>query len=187
MQTTEESARDLYVQPGECRVVTEPVVLRTVLGSCVGIVFRVPRLGIGALCHPMLPRCPVNALVKLSASAKDRYVDFVIREMARHLESLGAVRAEIQVKLFGGADVLSVSVDSARPSVGKLNCEAAIRVLAEEGLVVAASSLGGKSGMHIRFRTGTGEVLLRRLDSIPSQERTKSAKKAPLCRSTGEG
>ncbi len=114
-------------------------------------------------------------------------MDFVIREMARRLESLGAVRAEIQVKLFGGADVLSVNVDSARPSVGKLNCEAAIRVLAEEGLVVAASSLGGKSGMHIRFRTGTGEVLLRRLDSIAPVERPNSAKRAPLCRSTDEG
>ena len=39
----------------------EPTILRTLLGSCVGIAFRVPRLGVGALCHPMLPRCPAKA------------------------------------------------------------------------------------------------------------------------------
>jgi len=102
----------------------------------------------------------------MSASAKRRYVDFAIHDMAQHLDSLGAVRAETQVKLFGGADVLSVSEGSTRPSIGKLNCEAAIRVLEEEGFAVAASSLGGKSGVHIRFQTGTGEVFLRRLDSV---------------------
>jgi chemotaxis receptor (MCP) glutamine deamidase CheD len=36
-------------------------------------------------------------------------------------------------------------------------------VLRAEGLAVIASSLGGTSGLNIRFDTRTGEVLLRRL------------------------
>jgi chemotaxis protein CheD len=69
----------------------------------------------------------------------------------------------VQVKLFGGADVLMVTDEASRPSVGRLNCEAAIRVLRDEGLGVIASSLGGTSGVNIKFHTGTGEVLLRRI------------------------
>jgi chemotaxis receptor (MCP) glutamine deamidase CheD len=91
-------------------------------------------------------------------------VDFAIRDVARQLDELGAHRTEVQVKLFGGADVLLVGeAASTKPTVGKLNCEAAIEVLREEGFRVSASSLGGTSGLNIRFDTRTGEVLLRRL------------------------
>jgi chemotaxis protein CheD len=69
----------------------------------------------------------------------------------------------VRVKLFGGADVLLVVNAAARPTVGALNCEAALRVLEEKGFEVVASSLGGTTGVHIKFNTETGEVLLKRL------------------------
>jgi chemotaxis protein CheD len=154
----------VYVQPGESHLVTEPVIFRTVLGSCVGVTFWAPRLGIAALCHPMLPRVPVKSKAKLSLAASRRYVDFAICELARQLDALGAHRNEVQVKLFGGGDVLLVSnPDSSRPTVGKLNREVASKVLRDEGFDVVASSLGGTSGINIQFHTGTGEVRLRRL------------------------
>ncbi len=91
-------------------------------------------------------------------------MDFSIRDLARQFDNLGAHRTEVEVKLFGGADVLLVSEGaSAKATVGKLNCEAAIEVLRAEGFAVTASSLGGTSGLNIRFDTRTGEVLLRRL------------------------
>jgi chemotaxis protein CheD len=180
MPAPEQSIPEVYVQPGECRMVTVPVILRTVLGSCVGITFQVPRLQIGALCHPMLPQCPVQRMASMNAAAGRRYVDFAIREMARHLDSLGAARAETRVKLFGGADVLSIADAGSRPTVGKLNCEAAMRVLKEEGFTVSASSLGGCSGVHIQFQTATGEVLLRRLDTTGEGENPKSERKVHL-------
>ena len=142
MPESDRTLPEVYVQPGESHLVSQPAILRTVLGSCVGIVFMVPRLGIGALCHPMLPHCPANSFGR-SAAAGRRYVDFTIRDMARQLDSLGALRSEAQVKLFGGGDVLSVTEGDSRPTVGRLNCEAALRVLEEEGFSVAASRLGG--------------------------------------------
>jgi chemotaxis protein CheD len=132
----------------------------------VGLTFLVPRLGIGALCHPMLPRYPAGRFQQINVITGRRYVDFAIRDMARQLDSLGAVRAEVQVKLFGGGDVLVVGDDkSRRPTVGKLNSETALCVLEEEGFAIAVSKLGGTSGIHIQFETRTGEVILRRLTS----------------------
>jgi chemotaxis protein CheD len=176
---------EVHLQPGECRLVTKPTVLCTVLGSCVRIAFHVPRLGIGALCHPLLPRFPAHRAAAMSAAVGCRYVDFAVRKVARHLDSLGAARAETQVKLFGGADVLSVADEASRPTVGRLNCEAARRVLEEEGFTVSACSLGGNTGVHIQFHTATGEVLLRRLDSTTAPKRTRSpnpSHRAGICR-----
>ena len=162
MAEADEGLPELYLQPGDSFLVSEPTILRTLLGSCVGIAFWVPRLGLGALCHPMLPRCPSKLGVPLSRSAGRRYVDFAIRDLARQFDALGVRRNEVEVKIFGGGDVLLMVSDAARPTVGRLNGEAAIEVLGDEGLTVTARSLGGTRGVNIHFNTGTGEVLLKR-------------------------
>jgi len=159
----EEGLREVHVQPGESHLVTEPTILRTVLGSCVGVTFRAPRLGVAALCHPMLPLCPKKSDTRMSLAAGRRYVDFAIRDLAEQMNSLGVRRDEVEVKLFGGGDVLLIPDTPLRPTVGRLNCEAAIRALEDLGFVVRASSLGGTSGISIQFSTATGDVLLRRL------------------------
>jgi chemotaxis protein CheD len=176
MPEPEGTLPEIYVQPGESHLVKRPAILRTVLGSCVGVVFLVPRLGIGALCHPMLPRFPANKAGKMNVAAGRRYVDFAIRDMVRQLDALGAERAEAEVKLFGGGDVLLVADGSSRPTVGRLNCEAALRVLEEEGFTISASRLGGTAGVHIQVETGTGEVMLRRLDSDSIGEKQQSSR-----------
>jgi chemotaxis protein CheD len=164
MLETESEASDIYLHPGESYLARKPAIIRTILGSCVGVTFWSARLGVGALTHSQLPRCPTNSFAGLSLAEGRRYVDFSIRDIARQFDALGAHRTEVEVKLFGGADVLLVSDEAAtKATVGKLNCEAAIEVLRDEGLAVIASSLGGSSGLNIRFDTRTGEVLLRRL------------------------
>jgi len=160
-----EGLPEVYLQPGESCLVREPAILRTLLGSCVGIAFRAPRLGAGALCHPMLPRCPQKASATLSRSEGTRYVDFTIRDMARQFDALGAKREEVEVKIFGGGDVLLVFDETTRPTIGRLNREVALMVLEEEGFGLLASSLGGNCGINIYFNTMTGEVLLQRHSS----------------------
>jgi chemotaxis protein CheD len=163
MDGDEDDMREIYVQPGESHLVQEPAVLRTVLGSCVGVTFWHRGMGIGALCHPMLPKHP-EGVVALSVAAARRYVDFAIRELAKRLDALGVRRQETEVKLFGGADVLWVNAPGAqRETVGKQNMDSALRILEEERYHVIASRLGGRSGFHIDFDTTTGQVLLRRL------------------------
>jgi len=155
---------EIYLQPGEMFLAREPTIIRTLLGSCVGISFWSGRMGIGALCHAMLPRCPEGCALGVNPEIGYRYVDFAIRDIARKFDRLGAHRTEVEVKLFGGADVLLGSSEaSARATVGSMNCEAALEVLRTEGFSVTASSLRGKAGLNIRFNTGNGEIRLRRL------------------------
>jgi chemotaxis protein CheD len=114
----------------------------------------------GALCHAILPNCPPE----VGDAEGYRYVDFAIRNLIHRFEELGADRSEIEVKVFGGADVLpSLVTATARGTVGVQNCQRARDVLAEEGLRIAAFDLGGPNGRFIEFNTGTGEVLVRML------------------------
>lgn len=154
---------EIYVQPGESHLVTQPTILRTVLGSCVGITFWHGRLGIAALCHPMLPCAPDNPPATLGFTGEQRYVNIAVRGLAQQFDALGACRSDVHVKVFGGGDVLNVYDESSRPTIGRLNCEMALNVLREEGFRVIASSLRDTCGLNIQFHTGTGEVLLRRL------------------------
>ena len=158
---------DLNLQPGELYLARGPSILRTILGSCVGVTFWSQRLGAGALCHGVLPRCPRVWPLGSQPSDGHRYVDFSIRYLAQQFDALGASRNELVVKVFGGADVLYVAETRRhRATVGALNSKAALDVLAEEGLTVFASDLGGIRGRRIHFHTGTGEVLLYRLKAI---------------------
>jgi chemotaxis receptor (MCP) glutamine deamidase CheD len=163
LETTSE-VLEIYLQPGESYLARKPAIIRTILGSCVGATFWSARLGIGALTHSQLPWGPRDPFSNIALASCHRYVDLSIRDIARQLDALGADRAEMQVKLFGGADVLLVSgTPTMKPSVGKLNCEAALEVLLAEGFHIKASSLGGTLGLKLRFDTRTGEVRLRRL------------------------
>jgi chemotaxis protein CheD len=163
MPEVERGLPDVYLKPGEMFLAREPTIIRTILGSCVGVTFWCARLGIGALCHGMLPRCPRQAGGETSLASRYRYVDFCIQEIARQFDQLGAVRNEVQIKVFGGADVLLMDSSPERPTIGRQNYETAIEILRDEGYTVAASSLGNTFGRKIRFNTGNGEVLQRRL------------------------
>ena len=156
----------IEIQPGESHLALEPGILRTILGSCVGITFWVKRLRIGALCHPMLPTAAAPHASPLNPTQNRRYVDIAIHDMSQQLAALGVNRRETEVKLFGGADVLNVNDRSFRPSVGCLNREAAVRVLRAEGYRLVASSVGGQVGVQIQFNTANGEVLLRRFARV---------------------
>ncbi|MGA2113463.1 MAG: chemotaxis protein CheD [Bryobacteraceae bacterium] len=155
---------DLNLQPGELYLARNPAILRTILGSCVGVTFWSARLGAGAMCHGVLPRSPLAWPAGSTLSDRQRYVDFSIRYLAQQFDALGASRRELEVKLFGGADVLPVGESrQGILTVGAQNCLAATEVLAQEGLTVSASDIGGLRGRRIHFNTGSGAVLLQRL------------------------
>lgn len=102
MQVTDSEVSDVYLHPGESYLARKPAIIRTILGSCVGVTFWGARLVVGALTHSQLPHGPVNS-ADVTLARCHRYVDSSIREIARQLDALGAVRSEVHVKVFGGA------------------------------------------------------------------------------------
>lgn len=163
MEPPEMDVSEVYLQPGEMLFALKPTIIRTLLGSCVGATFWHEQRRIGALCHAMLPRQPQSTRVV----AGHRYVDFTIQHIARKFDALAVPRLEVQVKLFGGADVLIVGTRApARETVGLLNCNVAQEILRAEGFQIRASSLRGTRGLNVCFDTRSGEVFLQHLGDV---------------------
>jgi chemotaxis protein CheD len=151
----------VYLKPGELFTAERPTLITTVLGSCVAITMFVERLGVGSICHAMLPRNPPS-----NAIDTFRYVDSSILYMIEDLGAAGVKRNEIEVKLLGGADVLD-RVEGSPASVGQQNIKEAMDIIRKEKLELAACDVGGESGRKIVFYAHTGRVLLKRINKKP--------------------
>lgn len=143
----------VYLRPGEVHFATTPTVVMTILGSCVSVTMFDRLSGTAAICHALLPEGP--------HSDAFRYVDSSILGMLELFDARGVPRRQLEVKLFGGADMIGAG--GSRVSVGRRNIEIASEVLAQEGVTVASRDVGGSGGRKLFFVTSTGEVFLKRL------------------------
>jgi chemotaxis protein methyltransferase CheR len=163
----------IYLKPAELWVTDRPTIVRTVLGSCLAVTMFNHRLGVSAACHALLPHHDKKEPRSTNPSERFKYVDRVIPEMVARMRDYGIRLEGIEVKVFGGADMLSSQIEQDRNQpVGKLNVEMALKMIEAEGLQLKASDVGGAFGRKIFFYTHTGEVLLKRLRSgiFPPQE-----------------
>lgn len=151
----------VQLNPGEWALAREPSLLVTILGSCVAVSLRHEPTRLAALCHAVLPE-PGQLR---DDGDSPRYVEAAILSMLRPFDAAGVARDSIEVKLFGGGEVLAAGDGVVRraPSVGAMNVEKARGVLARERLRIVAEDVGGVRGRKILFNTATGRVLLRRL------------------------
>lgn len=147
--------------PGDLAVADRPSLLVTILGSCIAVTLWDVRTHRAAMCHAVLPEPGPRE----DDGGPARYVEPAIVSLLDDFRRAGARRAELEVKLFGGGEVLAVSEGALRrvPSVGALNVRKAREVLGREGLPLAAEDVGGVRGRKILFNTRTGEVFLKRL------------------------
>lgn len=147
----------VFLKPGEVFIAREPTIISTILGSCVSVTMFNPRLKAGAMCHALLPK---NS--GISETEGSRFVDYAIPHMVRGLERFGIGRQEIEVKLFGGSDVLNFGGREVA-TVGTQNVAKALEILEQERLPLMVMDVRGTQGRKLFFRTYTGEVFLKRI------------------------
>lgn len=153
-----------HLKPGDFHLALQPTLIKTVLGSCLTVTMYAPRTGYGAACHAMQPICRKKALQCRPDQCREkfRYVECVIPEMVQQLQRHGVVMAELEVKIFGGADMMLKEL-AAHQRVGSLNVQKAKKVVAELGLVIMSADVGGGVGRQLIFNTGTGDVWIKQL------------------------
>lgn len=150
----------IYLKPGELYFTVNPSIVSTVLGSCISITMYNAEHHTSAICHALLPE-------EIIPGDPYRYVDSSITAMLRQFNRHSISREEIQVKLFGGSDILPPGTNEYRTmTVGQQNILRARQCIKQEGLNLIASDVGGTSGRKILFHTHSGEVYLQRLRSI---------------------
>lgn len=156
----------IYLQPGEACFSSNPVVVNTVLGSCLSITMFSGKIKYAGMSHCQLPYSKQCNLQCDGCKEPYKYVKCTIIQMIKKFEAMQIQRKDIEVKIFGGADVLKSTMSGERIStVGKQNIDMALEILANFNMAVAASDVGGKFGRKILFLTATGEIFLNRLNN----------------------
>jgi chemotaxis protein CheD len=140
---------------GRWAVAVAPAKLRTLLGSCVGVILH-DRIGrAGGIAHILLPDS--------QGAARDhpgRYADTAIPGLLADLERAVASRSRTRMtaKLAGGAAMFATGQCE---GIGERNVKAVEAILAGLGIPVIARDLGGVSGRRVTLETSTGRVIVK--------------------------
>lgn len=140
------------IRMGEMATGVEGDVLRTLLGSCVGVALYDRRRKIGGLAHIVLPK---------SHRADDppgKCADRAIPELIAMLETGVEGTIRLSAKLAGGANMLS---SSRTADIGEKNTRACEQLLRELRIPILAQDCGGNQGRRMSLDLSTGIVTIR--------------------------
>ncbi len=152
----------VYLRPGEFIVSDgSPMLVSTVLGSCVAVTMFAPQLGVGAITHGILPRS--KGWKSTEQESTGRFVDSSIHAVAQELRALGVKPCRTEVKVFGGAQMYGQWGEEGGFRVGWENVESALDALYELGFCILVTDVGGNRGRKLFFASHTGEVWVKKL------------------------
>lgn len=158
-----------HVSIGDCAFSTRPMLLTTVLGSCVCATFHHPGRHAGGMFHAMLP----DVGMARPHNRPCTFADQAVASLVRRFRAGGMDPADLVVKLFGGANtMISTQPEALREllDVGKKNVDSARAALKSFGLHPVVEDTLGARGRKLFFATATGQVWLTRL--TPNELRT---------------
>jgi chemotaxis protein CheD len=147
------------VKMAEMDVVADGRSLKTILGSCVGVILRDPDKRVSGLAHIMLPER------RRDDAAMGKYADSAIPALLDRVTGSGARRASLQAMIIGGAQMFPMG-NRKIAAIGDQNVEAARRVLKESNIPVIYEETGGVAGRAVVFDNVTGKVTVKTLQAI---------------------
>lgn len=132
-----------------------PMILHTLLGSCVAVCLRDPVSGVGGMNHILVPSSTTD--VGWTTRCGVQAMELLINEVMK----LGGDRRKLVAKAFGGGNVLQ---GFQSPTVGELNASFVRKFLLEEKIPLVAQRLGGTRAVTVNFHLDSGEVIVRSVD-----------------------
>ena len=146
---------------GELGVGQTDGLLRTFVGSCVGVTIYNRRWKLAGLAHVMLPES------RGQNSQPGKFADTAIPEMLRQLEKLsGGKKIRWSAKIAGGAKMFAFQTDT---TIVDLNVAAIERILAKLDIPILAKCCGGKQGRRIAVEIATGTMTVETIGAEPQR------------------
>lgn len=152
----------VYLYPGKYHFATKATMIHTVLGSCVSVIFFDRRHRYGAMCHAVLDSNPFKG----DTTECSKYMDCAIDEMVNRFAQHGVSVQNLEVKIFGGAQMLVSGKSSAASQPGAKNVRMSRKILQEYDCRIVAEDCGGLQGRKVYFCSHTGDVFLKRINKI---------------------
>lgn len=149
----------MNVKMAEMNMARGPDRLKTILGSCVGIIVHDPVRHVGGLAHVMLPR------QNRGDPSVGKYADTAVPALLALLAGGGSRPSGLRAYLIGGAKMFPLGSDGIG-SIGDQNVAAARRALQEASVPIVFEDTGGTRGRTVMFDNEKGEVSVRTLNPV---------------------
>lgn len=150
------------ILPGEYFVSDQPMIVYTVLGSCVSACIRDPLVGVGGMNHFMLPK-PKEAGTD-SWGESTRYGSYAMESLINEILKRGGVKSRLEIKLFGAGRIYEGNID-----VGARNAEWVLEYIKTEGLKACKTDLGDILPRKIYYFTESGRVLMKKIEKVKNE------------------
>jgi chemotaxis protein CheD len=148
----------VVIHPGDHYVAKEPLIISTLLGSCVAACLFDPGSGVAGMNHFLLANRRYARNIPMNVTDAGRYGVHAMELLINDMMRLGADRRRLKAKAFGGGAVLKDVSNDNFLCVGDVNVRFIREFLQTEGIQLVAEDLGGTQGRVIRFRTDTYAV-----------------------------
>jgi len=129
-----------------------PTVLRTILGSCVGICIFDRIKKIGGLAHILLPNDTTNGI------AIEKYADTAIPHLVNLLIKAGGKNENFSAKIVGGASMFKFQSSLSLGQIGERNIEETKSTLKKLNIPILEEDVGGSAGRVINFHLQDGHL-----------------------------
>ena len=136
------------VRMGEIDVVHAGVI-RTLLGSCIGVAIYDKKLQLGGLAHVVLPES------RGRTSMPGKYADTAIPSLIGQIRSIVNGPLDLEAKIAGGANMFETK---SLETIGKQNIEAIEKIIREQKIQIRGRHCGGNQGRRMELDTSTGKV-----------------------------
>lgn len=150
------------ILPGEFFVSSDPMVVYTVLGSCISACIRDPIAGVGGMNHFMLPEPKDNGNDSWGEST--RYGSYAMESLINEILKCGGLKSRLEIKLFGAGKIYEGHID-----VGANNAKWVIGYLKNEGLETIKTDLGDVFPRKVYYFTDSGRVLMKKIEHIKNK------------------
>ncbi len=139
---------------GQWAVAAAPAQIRTLLGSCAGVVLYDRSARLGGVAHIVLPHS------RGSTDHPGKFADTAIPGLIADLDRLRGRHATSRLiaKLVGGARMFPTG---SAMNIGQQNRNAVEQILAELGIPIIAKDVGGDTGRRLTLDLVTGIVAIR--------------------------
>jgi chemotaxis protein CheD len=137
------------IRMGEIAVAKDDGVLRTLLGSCVGVALYDRAHRVAGLAHVVLPTS--QGIPELPGKFMNTAIPALIAQMAQ----LVGRAVEPTARIAGGANMFVTNVVH---TIGKQNIEAGNRILREMGIPIIGRHCGGERGRRVVFDAASGVI-----------------------------
>jgi chemotaxis protein CheD len=148
---------EIFLQPGELYFGGRDTRIRTILGSCVSLVFWHPRALVGGMCHFMLPERGEIQGGRLDGRYADEAIELALREM----RACGTHPRDYKVKLFGGGNMFPEITTKKAGRVGLKNVLAARELIQRHGFDCVSEHVEGTGHRNLVFEVWSGIVAVR--------------------------